>query len=75
VWEWDYEKNRRMLMIDADPMMLMNDPKLTEVIEGLQAGGGSSGILGKGKNTTKEVIEFFGYIIVKLCEILIEILL
>lgn len=76
VWEWDPETNRKVLMIDADSMMLLNDPKLTLLIETLpNSRMGGQGLLGKGKNTTKELIEFMGVIVVKLCEILIDILM
>lgn len=65
-----------MLLIDADPMMLVNDPKLTLLIETLTNSGlASQGMLGKGKNATKDVIEFIGVIVIKLCEIIIDILL
>lgn len=74
VWEWDPEKDRKMLLIDADPMMLVNDPKLTNIIETLHIPG-SYGVAGKVKSTSKEVIEFILLMIVKLCDILIEILL
>lgn len=63
------------MLIDADPVMLVNDPKLTMIIETLHSPR-SYGATRKVKNTSnlKEVIEFIGVIIVKLCEILIEIL-
>lgn len=62
-------------MIDADPMMLINDPKLTKLIETLSGSAGGQGLAGKGKNATKDIIEFLGVVVVKLCEVLIEILL
>lgn len=75
VWEWDPETNRQVLLIDADPMMLANDPRLTQMIETLHGSPPSGGRGAKGKSITKEVIEFIGVIVVKLCEILIEVLL
>lgn len=73
VWEWDPEEDRKVLLIDADPMMLVNDPQLTNIIETLHGQDGYGG--GRVKSASREVIESIGYIIVKLCEILIEIFL
>ena len=75
VWELDPETNRKVLMIDADPMMLVNDPKLTQLIETISTRAGGQGLVGKGKNFTKDILEFLGVVVVKLCEVLIEILL
>lgn len=74
VWEWDYEADKEMLVIDADPMLLVNDPQLTQIVETLHWNRGwAAGAMGTGK-TAKEVLEFIGVIFVKLCEVLFEIL-
>ena len=73
MWEWDPEANAEVLVIDANPMLLINDPKVTKIVETLHKEGQST--VTKAKNSTKEVLEFLGVIVVKLCEILVEILL
>lgn len=81
VWDWDPEKNREILLIDADPMVLVNSPQLTEMIDTMSVDvdmGGQDGLhLGrarKGGTTLKDIMEFMGVAFLKLCEILIEIL-
>lgn len=79
VWDWDPEKNREILLIDADPMVLVNSPQLTEIIETMALRGGQDSPAGvgrasKGSTTAKDFVEFIGVVFIKLCEILIEIL-
>ena len=73
VWDWDPEKKQNILLIDADPLLLVNDPQLNELIENLDY----SETLGKGtqsKTTIKNTLEFAGYALLKILEILIEVL-
>ena len=64
-----------MLLIDADPMVLVNSPQLTEMIESMSVEGPAGvGRTSKGSNSFKDIVEFMGIVFLKLCEILIEVL-
>lgn len=71
VWEWDPVSNQNVLMIDADPMLLSNDPRLAEMMATFHDEGAEEGT---GKKAAKDVLEFLGFILIKFFEILIEIL-
>lgn len=71
VWEWDPVSNQNVLMIDADPMLLSNDPRLAEMMAAFHGEGAEEGT---GKKAAKDALEFLGFILIKFFEILIEIL-
>lgn len=60
------------MLIDADYMVLVNDPKLTAFVEQLENsfGTGSSFAV---KNILKDLIDFAGVALLKLLEILLEV--
>lgn len=74
MWDHDPETNLDVLLIDADPMVVLNDPQLTAIIERLPQQGGAGGVRRAG-TTIRDIVEFMGVVFIKLCEILIEILL
>ncbi len=80
IWEWDPEKKREIMVIDADPMVLMNDPQLNELILYLQqdsgtgGGGTGGGAESNVKRVAKNTFEYAGIVLLKLLEILVEIL-
>ena len=66
------------MLIDADPMFVLNDIKLTEMIERLEQNRGLSGAgsgAGSGKTKINDIIQFIGVVLIKIIEILVEILL
>ena len=76
VWDWDPDTNQRQLLIDIDPLVMSNDPRLFQLLEGLAGGeevqsGQRSTVYG----ALKTVIEWVGYVLIKGLEIAIEVLL
>ena len=62
-------------MIDADPMRVVNDPKLNEFIERLQQEvSGMSGGSTKKESAGRQFAEYLGIALLKLIEVLVEIL-
>ncbi len=78
VWDWDYEQQREVLLIDADPMRVVNDPRLNEFIEKLyqdsQARTAPNTGGRKEESPGRQFIEFMGVVLIKLFEVLIEII-
>ena len=76
MWVWDHEKNTAVLLIDANYMVLLNDPKLTEFLDQLESNlGTGTGSTVAVQSALKNVVEFAGVALLKLLEIMIEILL
>ena len=71
MWDWDPETKQTILLIDAYPMLLLNDPKLNEVVRGLLHQSFDKTVT---RNWFKEVLSLAGFVLLKLFEILIEIL-
>ena len=78
VWDWDYDLQREVLVIDADPMRVVNDPELNDYIEQIRRDGsarvGSVGGKGKRSSAGSQLLELMGAVLLKLLEILIEII-
>ena len=73
VWGWDLENNIDILLIDADYMVLVNDPKLKEFINHLESSIDTGSIAVK--RIIKYLIDFAGVAMLKLLEIMIEVVL
>lgn len=79
IWDWDYDKGAQVLLIDADRMVLVNDPILVEYVQQLDGtyyGGRRGGRTAKEKKTSffKDVAEVGAAVILKILEVAIEIL-
>ena len=75
VWDWDPETQEKKLLIDADPLVLANDPALHQLLDALR------GVeeVGKGRGghyaTLKAILDWTGFLILKTLEIAVEVLL
>jgi len=83
VWDWDFEKQAQVLILDADYMVLVNDPVLIELVQKLNSSGGLSmgsgrRSIGSGKeekgNFLRNLAELGGTVLLKIIEVGIEIL-
>lgn len=65
-------------MIDADPMRVVNDPELNDFIDEIRRDGsmqvGSVGGRGRRRSTGSQFLELMGAVLLKLLEILIEVI-
>ncbi len=76
VWEWDPESNRIQLLIDVDPLILVNDPQLHVLLDRLL--GIEEELTGKPAEYTggvKTVVEWVGYVLLEILKIVLEVLL
>ena len=76
VWEQDPESMEKKLVIDVDPLVLVNDPNLTELLNTLY--GSDQGVIRTKTGATdviKKVLEWVGFVLLKIVEVGVEILL
>ena len=76
VWEQDPESMEKKLVIDVDPLVLVNDPNLTELLNTLY--GSDQGVIRTQTGATdviKKVLEWVGFVLLKIVEVGVEILL
>lgn len=75
MWDRDPEVEQDVLVIDADPMRVVNDPRLNEFIARLQQDSQTHPGTGTKKESTgHKVVEFLGAVLIKFFEVLIEAL-
>lgn len=73
VWDWDPITKQDVLLIDADPMMVLNDLELTLLVERIQSSDYSA-TAGKTGSKLMDILHFMGVVLIKLLEILVEII-
>ena len=79
MWDWDPEASKNKLVIDVDPLVLINDPFVHQILDQLSTStveteGGL--VIGQSteKGDQKGPLEWIGIILLKIVEIAVEIL-
>ena len=76
VWEYNYETQNDRLVIDIDPLLLANDPGLHRTIEGMRDPySRHHGAAAGSNNWFRDAVEWVLWVLVKLIEIGVEVVL
>ncbi len=74
VWEVDPETMTKQLIIDVDPLVLSNDPALHSLLDSLYSTGGVVRTQTGVADVFRTLLQWTGFILLKMLEVGVEIL-